>query len=85
LCAGCNEAISLNPFIMTYSFSFSPSTLTDVLSAFNNRSMAITEMGQWIYSVDPETFAEVKSAHLRGGGDSTLLNAFKAALKAAKA
>ena len=70
---------------MTYSTSFfSPSTLIDVLSAFNNRSMAVTEMGEWIYSVDPETFEEVKGIHLRGAGTSTLLNTFKLALKKAK-
>ena len=69
---------------MAYSSSFSSSSLVDVLSAFNNRSMAITEMGEWIYSVDPETFEEVKSYHLRSGGESTLLNAFKVALQAAK-
>ena len=70
---------------MNYSLSFTSSTLTDVLSAFNNRSTAVTEMGEWIYSVDSETFKEVKSIHLNSGGSSTLLNTFKAALKAAKA
>ena len=70
---------------MTYSTSsFSFSTLVDVLSAFNNRSMAVTELGEWIYSVDPETFEEVKGIHLRAGGTSTLLNTFKLALKKAK-
>jgi len=69
---------------MAYSNSFSTSTLIDVLSAFNNRSMAVTEMGEWIYSVDSETFQEVRGIHLKGNGNSTLLNTFKLALKKAK-
>ena len=69
---------------MAYSNSFSTSTLIDVLSAFNNRSMAVTEMGEWIYSVDSETFQEVRGIHLRAGGNSTLLNTFNLALKKAK-